>query len=72
MTPGQRILINTIATYGRSLLAVFLGLFSSRWVLEALGEIDYGLMGVVGSVLVFITLFNALTTAANARYLHFL
>ena len=37
-------------------------------MLEALGEIDYGLMGVVGSVLVFITLFNALTTAANARY----
>lgn len=71
MTPGQRILINTIATYGRTLLAVFLGLFSSRWVLEALGEIDYGLMGVVGSVLVFITLFNALTTAANARYFAF-
>lgn len=71
MTPGQRILVNTIATYGRTLLAVFLGLFSSRWVLAALGEVDYGLMGVVGSVLVFITFFNALTTAANARYFAF-
>lgn len=71
MTPGQRILINTVATYSRTLLAVFLGLFSSRWVLAALGEIDYGLMGVVGSVLVFITLLNALTTAANARYFAF-
>lgn len=71
MTPGQRILINTVATYGRTLLAVFLGLFSSRWVLGALGDVDYGLMGVVGSVLVFITLFNALTTAANARYFAF-
>lgn len=71
MTPGQRILVNTIATYGRTLLAVFLGLFSSRWTLSALGEIDYGLMGVVGSVLVFITLLNALTTAANARFFAF-
>lgn len=71
MTPGQKIIINSIATYGRTLLAVFLGLFSSRWVLAALGDIDYGLMGVVGSVLVFITLFNALTTAANARYFAF-
>ena len=71
MTLGQRILVNTIATYGRTLLAVFLGLFSSRWTLAALGEIDYGLMGVVGSVLVFITLLNALTTAANARFFAF-
>lgn len=71
MTPGQKIIINSIATYSRSLLAVFLGLFSSRWVLAALGNIDYGLMGVVGSVLVFITFFNTLTTAANARYFAF-
>lgn len=71
MTTGQRIIINTLTTYCRTLLAVFLGLFSSRWVLAALGDIDYGLMGVVGGVLVFITFFNALATAANARYFAF-
>lgn len=71
MTTGQRILLNALATYGRTLLAIFLGLFSSRWVLAALGEVDYGLMGVVGSILVFITFLNTLSSAANSRYFAF-
>lgn len=71
MTSGQRILVNALATYGRTLLAIFLGLFSSRWVLAALGEIDYGLMGVVGGILVFITFLNRLSTNAAARYFAF-
>lgn len=71
MTTGQRILFNALATYGRTLLAVFLGIFSSRWILEALGEIDYGLMGVVGSILVFITFLNTLSTSATGRFFAF-
>ena len=71
MTTGQRILINALATYGRTLLAIFLGLFSSRWVLAALGDIDYGLMGVVGSILVFITFLNTLSSAATSRFFAF-
>lgn len=71
MTTGQRILFNALATYGRTLLAVFLGLFSSRWILEALGEIDYGLMGVVGGILVFITFLNTLSTSATGRFFAF-
>ncbi len=71
MTTGQRILFNALATYGRTLLAIFLGLFSSRWVLAALGEIDYGLMGVVGGILVFITFLNSLSTSATARFFAF-
>lgn len=71
MTTGQRILINALATYSRTLLAIFLGLFSSRWVLAALGDIDYGLMGVVGSILVFITFLNTLSSAATSRFFAF-
>lgn len=71
MTTGQRILVNALATYGRTLLAIFLGLFSSRWVLASLGEVDYGLMGVVGGILVFITFLNSLSTSATARFFAF-
>ena len=45
-----------MATYGRTLLGMALGLFSSRWLLQSLGDVDYGLMGVVGSLIVFINL----------------
>lgn len=71
MTTGQRILFNALATYGRTMLAIFLGLFSSRWILAALGEVDYGLMGVVGGILVFITFLNTLSSSATSRFFAF-
>lgn len=37
MSANKRILLNVIATYGRSLFGLVCGLFSARWVLEALG-----------------------------------
>jgi hypothetical protein len=43
MTPNRRIFLNIIATYGRSLYALVLGLFTAWWVLEALGQVDFGL-----------------------------
>ena len=65
---NKRIAINAIATYGRTLLRIALGLFSSRWVLQSLGEVDYGLMGVVGSLIVFITFLNTVVSGACSRF----
>ena len=44
MTPNRRIFLNIVATYGRSLYALVIGLFCGRWTLMALGEVDCGLM----------------------------
>ena len=55
MTSNKRIFLNVVATYGRSLFALLCGLFTSRWILMALGEVDYGLMGVVGGLTAFIS-----------------
>lgn len=68
MTENRRILLNIIATYGRSLFALFCGIFTSRWVLLSLGEIDYGLYGVVGGLAAFISFFNGVLASANARF----
>lgn len=38
MTATRRIIINVLATYGRSLLSMACGIFSSRWILMILGE----------------------------------
>lgn len=48
MTENRRIALNIAATNGRSLFALVCGLFTSRWVLMALGQSDYGLYGVSG------------------------
>ena len=68
MTRNGRIVLNVLATYGRSLYALVLGLFTARWALQALGEVDYGLMGVVGGLAAFISFLNSLMASAISRF----
>jgi Na+-driven multidrug efflux pump len=69
MNASQRIVLNIAATYGRSVLALALAFFSSRWVLSSLGQTDYGLFSLVGSVIVFITFLNGVMACSVSRYL---
>lgn len=71
MTSSQKIAVNTLATFARSLFGMALGLFSSRWVLHALGPVDFGLMGVVGALITFVAFLNGVTSVAVTRFLAF-
>jgi O-antigen/teichoic acid export membrane protein len=71
MTENKRILLNIAATYGRSLYGIVLGLLCGRWSLMALGEVDYGLYGLVGGLVVFISFFNNILAGANSRFYAF-
>lgn len=68
MTQNRRIVLNVLATYGRSVFSVACGLFTSRWVLLSLGQTDYGLYGVVGGLTVFISFLNRLLASATIRF----
>lgn len=68
MSPTRRIFLNILATYGRSLYALVIGIFCGRWSLMALGEVDYGLMGVVGGLTVFIAFINNLLGSTTSRF----
>ena len=68
MTQNRRILLNVVASYGRSLFGIACGLFSTRWVLMALGKTDLGLYGVVGGLALFVTFFNIQFSLAISRY----
>ena len=71
MTENKRIFLNVIATYGRSLYGLALGLLCGRWALMALGVVDYGLIGLVGGLTAFIAFFNSVLAGANARFYAF-
>ncbi len=71
MTENKRIFLNIVATYGRSLYGLACGLFTGRWVLMALGQVDYGLYGVVGGLTGFIGFFNGLLASAVGRFYAF-
>lgn len=51
----KRIAKNTILLYMRSLISLFISLYTSRLVLKGLGVDDYGIYGVVGS---FVSMFS--------------
>ena len=68
MTPTQRILLNTAASYGRSVVSIALGLLSGRWILQALGADDYGVFGAVGAIFFFTTTFNGVLRGSIARF----
>ncbi len=69
MTPSRRIFLNILATYGRQVFTLACSIVSSRWTLMVLGKENYGLVNVVGSMVVFITFFNNLFSGAIGRYL---
>lgn len=68
MTENKRIALNVVATYGRSLYALAIGLLCGRWTLMALGATDYGLVGLVGGLTGFVTFFNGLLSFAVGRF----
>lgn len=68
MTENRRIALNVVATYGRSLLALFCGLFTSRWVLQALGVKAYGVYAVTGVIITFMTMLNGFFATSVSRF----
>ena len=71
MTNSQRIIVNTIAQYTRSVLNVCLSLFSTRLILSALGQIDYGIYSVVGGVVAMLSFITNALVITTQRYLSY-
>jgi len=68
MTATKRIVLNIVVTYGRSLFALVCGLFGGRWLLLSLGEVDFGLWGMLGGLMLFLSFFNSLLSTAVCRF----
>ncbi len=67
---NRRIAKNTVYLYLRMLVAMALGIYTSRLVLEALGETDFGIYNVVGGVVVFLNFLNGTLVAGTQRYIN--
>lgn len=65
---GRKVAVNTAITYGRSIIGMLFGLFSSRWILLSLGETDFGLYGLVGSLIVAVSFVNLVLSNATSRF----
>jgi len=68
MTADRRIALNALVTGLRSLYGLGVGLLTARWLLQALGQDDFGLVGVVGGLAAFVVFFNRLLSSAVSRF----
>ena len=67
----RRIAKNTLMLYFRMFFMMILGLFTSRIVLEALGETDYGVYNVVGGVVAMFAIISGTLSSSVSRFITF-
>ncbi len=67
----KRIAKNTLMLYVRMLVLMLVGLYTSRVVLEALGETDFGIYNVVGGVVAMFTIISGALNSAIQRFITF-
>ena len=68
---GGRIAKNTILLYARMLIILVITLYTSRVILDALGEDDFGIYNVIGGVVVLFSFLTSALTNATQRYLNY-
>ena len=70
-TKTKRIAKNTVLLYLRSLISLFISLYTSRLVLKGLGVDDFGIYGVVGGFVSMFAIVAGSLRGAISRFLNF-
>lgn len=68
---NKRIAKNTIFLYFRMLLIMAVSLYTSRVILRALGDIDYGIYNVIGGIIGLISFANSSMSISVQRFLSY-
>ena len=69
MTASQRIVVNTAAQYTRTIINVCLSLFSTRLILAALGQADFGIFSLVAGVISMLSFITNALAGVPQRFL---
>jgi len=68
---AKRVIQNTGFLYGRMAISMFIILYTTRLVLNTLGECDFGIFNVVGGVVSLLSFVSASVSASTQRYLNY-
>ena len=66
---NKTIAINSIILYTKMIITAVCGLLNTRFALQALGVVDYGLYAVLGGFISFIAIFNTIMLASSNRFI---
>lgn len=71
MSPSDRLVVNTAAQYIRTIVNIFLSMYSMRLVLQLLGESDYGVYSVVAGVVALLSFVSNALVVSTQRFLSY-
>src|SRR5690606_20245143 len=71
MKGSKKIIFNTVITYAKSVITIFISLYSTRLVLHELGDEDFGLFNLIGGVIAMLSFLNAAMTTSTQRFISF-
>lgn len=71
MIASTRVIFNTGIQYVRNIVTVFVSLYTTRLILDALGVENYGIYSVVGGIVLMLTFIQSSLTGTTQRYLSF-
>lgn len=66
---NSRIAKNTLSLYIRTVIVMFVSLYTSRLVLQALGETDLGIYNLVGGIVSLMAFLQAAQTKSTSRFI---
>lgn len=71
MEPAKKMLVNTLAQHVRSVLNICLSLYSTRLVLQALGQSDFGIYSLIAGVVAMLGFLTNAMVITTQRQLSF-
>lgn len=69
MSTSSRVVKNTMFLYVRMAVSIFVGLYSTRLILHALGAADYGIFNVIGGSIAMMGFLNSTLANATQRFM---
>lgn len=67
---NKRIVLNTGVMYARLIVVTIIGLLTSRYLLQTLGENDFGLYSVVGGLIALLNVLSTAMTTTTRRFIN--
>ncbi|MCM1140747.1 MAG: hypothetical protein NC453_19430 [Muribaculum sp.] len=71
MRNSTRVIVNTSAQYGRSIINLILSLYSTRLILDALGIDDYGIYTLVAGVVAMLSFMTSAMIVTTQRFMSY-
>lgn len=66
---NRALAFNSIVLYGKMAITTVCALLTTRFALQALGVVDYGLYAVLGGIISFISIFNTIMLSTSNRFI---